>query len=629
MKKSKSAAEQIAFAHSPGRTMRHLLTSAAALMLAAATPSCAQTRHAKPVVGGGAPSVAEAVAFVDKAEKALAGIGVYANKAQWVYETYINDDTSFLTAKAGAESTELGVKYAKEARRFDHTNVDPVTRRKLTLLKIAVTLPAPDRPGASQESADLQARLTTLYATGTATIDGKALHIDELGDAIAVVRDPQKSKEIWEKWHQVAMPMKGDYVKLTALLNEGAQGLGYKDAGVLWRAGYDTTPDQFAALTDRLWEQVKPFYTDLHCYVRTKLNEKYGDTIQPKTGPIRADLLGNMWAQEWGNIYDVVAPKDGHGLGYDLTKQLEAKGYTPQSMVKTAEAFYVSLGFDPWPKSFWERSMIARPRDREVQCHASAWDIDNADDIRLKACIHVTADDFFTVHHELGHNLYQRAYKNQPFLFKSGANDGFHEAIGDFAGLNALTPGYLKRLGLIDTEPGNEADIPYLLKVAMDGIAFLPFGLLVDKWRWEVFSGEVKPADYNKAWWDLKLKYQGVIPPGPRPPDAFDPGAKNHIATSVPYARYFLARIYEYQFYRAACREAGWMGPLNRCAVYGNRAVGASFARMLEMGQSRPWQEALQVFTGEKDIDASAVADYFAPLDRWLKEQNKANQCGW
>ena len=608
--------------------MKRLFPNAAAVLLAVAMPAYAQASNTNPAARG-APSAAEAKAFVDNAERDLANVSVYANKAQWVYETYINADTSFLTAKSTAENTALGVKYAKAATRFDRTNVDPITRRKLTLLKLAVTLPAPSRPGAAQESADLQAHLTTLYSTGTVTIDGKTFHLDELNDAIAAVRDPLKSKEIWEKWHQIAIPMKGAYVKLIALLNEGAQELGYKDAGALWRAEYDMTPDQFAALTDRLWEQVKPFYSDLHCYVRAKLNEKYGDAVQSKTGPIRADLLGNMWSQEWGNIYDVVAPKDGAGLGYDLTKQLEAKGYTPQSMVKTAENFYISLGFDPWPKTFWERSMIVRPRDREVQCHASAWDIDNKDDIRLKACIHVNADDFFTVHHELGHNLYQRAYKNQPFLFQNGANDGFHEAIGDFAGLNALTPGYLKQPGVIDAIPGNEADIPYLLKVAMDGIAFLPFGLLVDKWRWEVFSGKVQPADYNKTWWDLKLKYQGVIPPGPRPSDAFDPGAKNHIATSVPYARYFLARIYEYQFYRAACREAGWVGPLNRCSVYGNKAVGAKYAKMLEMGQSRPWREALQAFTGENDIDASAIADYFAPLDRWLKEQNDNAHCGW
>jgi len=601
--------------------MKRLFLSAAVLALAAAGPALAKPTST--------PTTAEAKAFVARAETALAAISVDANKAEWVYETDINTDTSYLTAKIGAEANELGVKYAKQAAWFDHTPVDPVTRRKLTLMKLAVTLPAPDRPGAAKEEADLEAKLTTLYSIGSATIDGKTLRLDELDDAIAAVRDPAKSKEIWEKWHAIAPPMKDDYVRLTALLNEGATGLGYKDAGALWRAGYDMTPDQFAALTDRLWEQVKPFYVDLHCYVRAKLNARYGDAVQPKTGPIRADLLGNMWAQEWGNIYDLAAPQGGPGMGYDLTRQLEAKGYTPQSMVKTAESFYVSLGFDPWPKTFWDRSMIVRPRDREVQCHASAWDVDNKDDIRLKACIHVNADDFFTVHHELGHNLYQRAYKDQPFLFENGANDGFHEAIGDFAGLNALTPGYLKQLGVIDQIPGDEADIPYLLKVAMDGVAFLPFGLLVDKWRWEVFAGEVKPADYNTAWWALKLKYQGVVPPGPRPADAFDPGAKNHIATSVPYARYFLARIYEYQFYRAACREAGWKGPLNRCSVYGNKAVGAKFNTMLAMGQSKPWPEALAAFTGEKDIDATAIADYFAPLDRWLKIQNKGQQCGW
>jgi peptidyl-dipeptidase A len=507
--------------------------------------------------------------------------------------------------------------------------VDDVTRRKLLLLKNGLVLPSPDRPGAAQEMADLQANLARLYSTGTATIDGKSLHLDDLEDELAKTRDPAKAREIWEKWRRVSVPMKADYVKLTALANEGSRGVGYRDAGALWRSGYDMAPDQFAALTDKLWGQVKPFYVNLHCYVRARLNARYGDAVQPKTGPIRADLTGNMWAQQWGNIYDVVAPAGGPGLGYDLTKQLEAKGYDAPKMIKTAENFYVSMGFDPWPKSFWERSMITRPRDREVQCHASAWDVDNKNDIRLKACIRVTADDFFTAHHELGHNLYQRAYNTQPYLFEGGANDGFHEAIGDFAGLNALTPGYLKQLGIIDTVPGPEADIPYLLRQAMDGIAFLPFGILVDKWRWEVFSGQVTPEHYNDAWWALVKDYQGMVPPGPRPADAFDPGAKNHIATSVPYARYFLARIYEYQFYRAACRQAGWKGPLNRCSVYGDKAVGAKFGKMLAMGQSRPWPQALEAFTGEKDIDATAIADYFAPLNAWLTDQNRGQQCGW
>jgi peptidyl-dipeptidase A len=604
----------------PRTPMKLLFVSAAAVALIGAPADAAPKA---------APTAAEARAFVAKAETELAELTVYAARAEWTYETYINDDTSFLTAKANAEQTEVSTRYAKEAARFDHVALDDITRRKLTLLKNTLVLPAPDRPGAAQEMADLQARLAKLYSTGTAVVDGKSQHLDDLEEELAKTRDPAKAREIWEKWRLVAPPMKADYARLTTLANEGSRGLGYKDTGALWRSGYDMAPDQFAALTDRLWGQVKPFYVNLHCYVRGRLNAKYGDAVQPKTGPIRADLLGNMWAQEWGNIYDVAAPANSPGMGYDLTKQLEAKGYDAPKMVKTAENFYVSMGFQPWPKTFWDRSMIVRPRDREVQCHASAWDVDNKEDIRLKACIRVNADDFFTVHHELGHNLYQRAYKDQPYLFENGANDGFHEAIGDFAGLNALTPGYLKQLGVIDTVPGPEADIPYLLRQAMNGIAFLPFGLLVDKWRWEVFSGQVTPEHYNDAWWALVKEYQGMVPPGPRPADAFDPGSKNHIATSVPYTRYFLARIYEYQFYRAACRQAGWKGPLNRCSVYGDKAVGAKFDRMLAMGQSRPWPEALAAFTGEKDIDATAIADYFAPLNAWLTEQNKGQQCGW
>ena len=599
-----------------------LLTACAVAALALPGLAAAQAPTA-------APTPAEAKAFVDAAEAELMRVGEYAARVAWVQATYITDDTNWLNAKAGAEANALSVKYAKQAARFDQTAVDPVTRRKLYLLKQAIVLPAPERPGAAQELADIQARLGTQYSTGKVVIDGETLTLDDLDDRLRKERDPAKIKAMWEAWHAVAKPMAADYPRLVTLANEGSRELGYKDTGALWRSWYDMEPDAFAAKTDKLWAQVEPFYKNLHCYVRARLNDKYGDAVQPKTGPIRADLLGNMWAQEWGNIYDIAAPKNSPGLGYDLTAALVAKGYDPLKMVKTGEGFYTSLGLDPLPDSFWTRSMITRPRDREVVCHASAWDVDNKADIRIKMCTRVNADDFFTVHHELGHNFYQRAYAEQPFIFRNGANDGFHEAIGDFIGLSALTPTYLKQKGLIDQVPGPEADIPYLLRMAMDKIAFLPFGLLVDKWRWQVFSGQVDPAHYNEAWWKLRTQYQGIVPPGPRPADAFDPGAKFHIADSTPYARYFLARVYQFQFYRAACRQAGWTGPLNRCSIYGDKAVGAKFEAMLKLGQSKPWPEALQTFTGEKDLDASAIADYFAPLNLWLTQQNKGQACGW
>src|ERR1700736_969475 len=603
--------------------MRMRFTASVAVegVLSAAIGLCA------PGSAAAAPTPVEAETFVAKAEADLAPDGDFQSRAGGVQATYINNDTNWIVAKVGADSTDRAVRYAKEAARFDGVKVDAVTARKLYLLKQGLVLPAASRPGASQELADIAARLDTDYSTAKFTYNGRTLTLDEMEGLLRTSRDPNETRALWEGWRAVSAPqMTADYKRLVELANEGARELGYADTGALWRSWYDMPPEAFAAKTDTLWNQVKPLYGKLECYVRARLNQKYGSAVQPATGPIRADLLGNMWSQHWGNIYDLVQPKDA-SMGYDLTAALVAHGYDAAKIVHTADQWYTSIGFAPEPASFWERSMITRPRDREVVCHPSAWDIDGKDDLRLKACITVTADDFYTAHHELGHNMYQRAYQNQPYLFRNGANDGFHEAIGDFAGLSALTPDYLKELGLIGQVPGPQADIPYLLRMALDKVPFLAFAIIVDKWRWGVFSGQITPERYNEAWWDLVARYQHLMPPGPRPANAFDPGAKYHVADNTPYARYFLAYIYEFQLYRAACRLAGWKGPLNRCSVYRNKEVGTKLAAMLELGQSRPWPEALATFSGERDIDASGINDYFAPLSAWLDKQNKANAC--
>lgn len=607
---------------------KNVFLAGAAIAVLATSTAIGVTPHAAALHRNGTATAAQARAFVAKAETELAAESLYVNHAAWVQATYINSDTNWLVARANAENTDLAVGLAKDAARFDHVTVDDITRRKLYLLKQELVLPASSRPGASQELSDIRARLNSAYSTAKFTYNGKSLTLDDMEDILRTSRDPNETRVLWEGWRSVSSPqMKGDYTKLVMLANEGSRELGYADTGALWRSWYDMPADTFAAKTDALWHQVEPLYNKLHCYVRAKLNVKYGDSVQPKTGLIRADLTGNMWGQDWGNINDIVQPAGGPGLGYDLTASLVSHGYDPVRMVHVADNWYQSIGFAPEPATFWERSQITRPRDRDVICHASAWDVDAKNDIRLKACITVTADDFYTVHHELGHNMYQRAYSDQPYLFQGGANDGFHEAIGDFAGLNALTPDYLKRLGLIDTVPGADADLPYLLKMALSKIAILPFALIVDKWRWGVFSGAITPEHYNDAWWDLVEKYQGLTPPGPRPANAFDPGAKFHVANNTPYTRYFLAEIYEFQFYRAACRLAGWRGPLNRCNIFGNKDVGAKFNAMLEMGRSKPWPEALATFTGEHDIDASAINDYFAPLSAWLDKQNEGQAC--
>ena len=615
---------------------------AATVSLAAlALASCAANPRlaAAPVTPDGAPAAAEATPtvesareFVARAEKELGELSVIGARAAWVNATYITDDTDALAAHFGTQDTELRVRLANEAARFANVaGLDYDTKRKLDILRSALTLPAPTTPGAAAELNTISTRLQSTYGKGRGTLNGKPMTGNDLEEKMGTVRDPADLQEMWTSWHtNVGRPMRGDYTRLVEIANQGAKDLGYADTGAMWRSRYDMPPAEFAALTDKLWNEVKPLYDQLHCFTRDKLNEKYGDAVQPESGPIRADLLGNMWAQEWGNIYDLVAPKGAGDVGYDLTELLVRKKYTPEKIVRTGESFFSSLGFAPLPATFWQRSMITAPRDRDVVCHASAWDIDNVEDLRIKMCTKVNSDDFVTVHHELGHNYYQRAYNKQPYLYLDSANDGFHEAIGDMIALS-VTPEYLVQIGLLDRRkvPSADKDIGLLLRQAMDKVAFLPFGLLVDKWRWRVFSGEVTPADYEKGWNDLRLQYQGIAPPVARTEADFDPGAKYHIPASVPYTRYFLARILQFQFYKAACDQAGWKGPLHRCSFYGNKQVGARLNAMLEMGASRPWPDALEAFTGSREMSGAAMTEYFAPLQAWLEQQNAGKRCGW
>ncbi|MET0366246.1 MAG: M2 family metallopeptidase [Sphingobium sp.] len=577
-------------------------------------------------------TAADVAKFVADAEKELFDYTVEAGRIQWINATYITEDTDALAAESGARGTEMSVRFALEAAKYqDVPGLTPQMQRKLTILRTGLVMPAPTKPGAATELSAIGTRLQSAYGKGRGTLNGKSINGSDIEDEMGKPHSPAEYQEMWTSWHdRVGAPMKADYVRQVAIANEGAKELGFADAGAMWRSAYDMAADQFAALTEKIWQEVKPLYDSLHCYTRTKLNEKYGDAVQAKTGPIRADLLGNMWAQEWGNIYPLVAPKGAGDLGYDIGDLLKARNYDPVKMVKQGEGFYSSLGFDPLPKTFWVRSMIVKPQDREVICHASAWDIDNKDDIRIKMCTKVNADDFVTIHHELGHNYYQRAYKGQDTLYLNGANDGFHEAIGDFVALS-ITPQYLVDIGLLNKGqvPSANKDIGLLLRQAMDKVAFLPFGLMVDRWRWGVFDGSIQPADYNKAWEKMRRDYQGIASPVERGPDAFDPGAKYHIPGNVPYMRYFLARVLQFQFYEAACKLSGWKGPLHRCSFYGNKAVGDKLNAMLTLGASKPWPDALEQFTGSREMSGKALIRYFAPLKTWLDGQNKGKTCGW
>ncbi|MFN4114340.1 MAG: M2 family metallopeptidase [Sphingomonadaceae bacterium] len=615
--------------------MKFATVALAALAASIAAPAWADNHAAAAEVSAPAHPMtpAGAAAWVAEVEQELFDYSVEASRVYWVNATYITEDTDALAAAIGAKGTGLSVRYALDAAKYATVaGLDPDVARKLTILRTGIVLPAPTTAGAATELNAIATRLNSQYGRGRGTLNGQPISGSDIEAEMGnLERTPAELAEMWASWHtNVGAPMKDDYARMVAIANEGAQELGFSDTGAMWRSNYDMSPEEFAATTERLWQEVKPLYDSLHTYVRWKLNEKYGDTIQPRTGPIRADLLGNMWAQEWGNIYPLVAPAGAGDIGYDLTDLITAKGLTEVDMVKVGEQFFSSLGFAPLPETFWTRSMFVKPADREVVCHASAWDIDNKDDIRIKMCIKRNADDFVVIHHELGHNYYQRAYKDQSYLHLNGANDGFHEAIGDMVALS-ITPEYLVQIGMLDRAqvPSADKDIGLLLRQAMDKVAFLPFGLLVDRWRWGVFDGSIPPQDYNTAWTGLRTQYQGIVPPVARPADAFDAGAKYHIPGNTPYTRYFLARILQFQFYQAACDAAGWKGPLHRCSFYGNKEVGEKLNAMLEMGASKPWPDALEAFAGTREMSGTAMAEYFAPLKKWLDEQNKGKPQGW
>ena len=580
------------------------------------------------------PTASEAQAFLEQAEGRLLELWVKGSRASWVQANFITEDTERLAAAAHKDVLAATTELAHAATRFDglaHSQsvADDVGRR-LKLLKLSLTLMAPNVPAQQKELTDIAASLESDYGKGRYCPEGKqgeCLDLNQMRRILANSRDAEKLRKVWVGWRTVSPPMRPRYQRLTALANQGARELGFADLGVLWRSKYDMPPDEFTAEVERLWQQVRPLYEALHAHVRASLASQYGSDLVPEDGLIPAHLLGNMWSQEWSNIYPLVAPTQSDP-GFDLTALLRAKKVDEREMVRYGERFFLSLGFEPLPETFWQRSLFTKPADRDVVCHASAWDIDFDQDLRIKMCIEIVAEDFYTIHHELGHNFYQRAYRQLPMLYRDGAHDGFHEAVGDAISLS-ITPSYLKQIGLLDKVPDQRADLGLLTKLALEKIAFLPFGLLIDQWRWKVFSGEIRPADYNTAWWELRKRYQGIASPVPRSEANFDPGAKYHIPANVPYTRYFLATILQFQFHRALCREAGYEGPLHRCSIYNNKAAGQKLRNMLALGVSRPWPDALEALTGQREMDATAILDYFAPLKRWLDEQNKGRRVGF
>ncbi len=579
-----------------------------------------------------APSAESAARFIVDAETRWHEQIAESDHAQWVNQTFITDDTDFLATRAAERDMALTTELVQQAARYQGVELSEEAARKLHLLRINTVLPSPPAPEERRELATLATDMNSMYGTGKycqQTASGeKCRTLGELSKVLATSRDYDELLDVWNGWHAIAKPMREKYARFVTLGNKGAESIGWKDLGELWRAKFDMPPAALEAESERLWAQVQPFYDSLHCYVRRKLQAHYGEERVPKHGPIPAHVLGNMWAQDWSNIYPLVEPYPGQAK-LDVTKALETKRWTAEKMMRTGESFFTGLGLPPLPETFWKHSLIEKPKGREVVCHASAWDIGLTGDVRIKMCTEPTEEDLVTIHHELGHIYYYLMYGKLPPLFQQGAHEGFHEGIGDTLVLS-MTPAYLKSLGLLQQTPNNpKADIDTLMKRALQRVAFLPFGKVIDQWRWQVFSGAVKPDGYNAAWWKLRAQYQGIAPPSPRGEEHFDAGAKYHVPANTPYARYFFAHILQFQFHRALCRAAGHQGPLHTCSIAGNAAAGEKLATMLRMGASKPWPDALFAIAGERTMDASALTEYFAPLRAYLDEANQGDQCGW
>ena len=606
--------------------MKYFVKTAASVLFAASIIACSPQTADRAASAAVTETAAE---FVSRANAELKELSSEIGAAQWVRATYITQDTAIIAAAASEKYAKWHSGMVQQALHYDGQELAPETQRAIKLLKLGTSLPTPNDSAKRKELTMIATELEGMYGAGQyCRNDNDCFSGSVLEGLMQNTRDYDELEEYWAGWRMISPPMRDKYQRYVELVNEGAGELGYSDLGEMWRAGYDMSPTEFKGEATKLWEQVKPLYKELHCAVRAKLGELYGEDKVPQDGPIPAHLLGNMWAQEWGFIYDIMEPYPGVS-DLDIDTTLKTKNYSPQEMVRSAENFYVSLGMPRLPDTFWERSQFSKPRDREVVCHASAWGLDGGNDLRIKMCIKQTYDELRVIYHELGHNYYQAAYKNQEPLFQGGAHSGFHEAIGDTITLS-MTPQYLQEVGLISSAAESEkAVINRQMMMALDKIAFLPFGKLIDEWRWRVFSGEISPDDYNKTWWEMRLNYQGIAPPVARSEADFDPGAKYHIPSNVSYTRYFLARILQFQFQRSLCQIAGHEGDLASCSIFGNTEAGERFHAMMASGQSEPWQDALEKLTGTREMDATAIIDYFAPLMGYLKEQNEGRTCGW
>ena len=571
--------------------------------------------------------------FLSKVEEENKKDGPIISSASWISSNFITFDSQKVIADYGTRYTLNSLEKARKASSFDNIKTSPENNRMLKILKSSFVMPPPLDESLARELSEITTSLEAMYGSGEYCYeDGHCFDLEAFEAIIDNSRNPKQLLSAWRGWHEIGKPMKPMYLRMVEIGNKGSEDLGYDGLSDLWFSKYDMPADEFLNETDRVWDEVKPLYDALHCHVRAKLNDHYGDEVIPKSGPLPVHMLGNMWGQSWSNIYDLVYTEEANSNSIDVTKIIEDKNLSEIEMVEYAEDVFLSIGFEPLPETFWERSLFVKPSDRSVVCHASAWNLDPVEnDLRIKMCIQKNEEDFITIHHELGHIFYYQAYNHLPTLFQGGANDGFHEAFGDLLTLS-ITQDYLKQIGFItedEAKLAKEDPIGLLMKQALEGVVVVPWALMLDKWRSAVFNGEIEANNLNSSWWQLREQYQGISTYENRNEEYFDPGAKYHIPGNTPYTRYYLARIMQYQFHEALCNSIGFEGYLHDCSIYGSMEAGEKIISTMAMGESLPWQEAFENLTGSRKLSGKSILNYYAPLKDWLDEQNKDRLCGW
>ena len=574
-------------------------------------------------------TAAEAEAFVAGAEASLLDLRTAYRRAAWVDEQLATEDTAAIAAAARRRLRDGTARLAHAAVRFDGAEPSASLRRKLLLLRTSLAAVGPSAPEPRQELWGVLEGMERAYDRSTAcpVAGGACLDRPALERLFAESRETDERLDAWLGWHRAAAPGRSAYRRFVELANAGARELGYADTGALWRTAHDLPPGAPGAALDRIWNELRPLYESLHCLVRARLGETYGTAVAPPDEAIPAHLLGSPWGGRWEALYDLVRSPE-RELRDELTRRLERRRIDAAAMARLGERFFHSLGFGPLPATFRARSRLVGAADAGIVCRPGAWHIDAGSDVRLRMCIEGSADDLVTVHEMLGRTHYHWAYRFQDPLFRTDpAAGGFEAGVAGAIGLS-MTPEYFVRAGVLERVPAVD-EVGLLLRRALETLAYVPFGLAVDRWRSEVFSGQVGVEAYNRTWWELRRSYQGVGPAAPRGDAAFDPGAAAPVAGNRPSTPGVIGRILQFQLHRALCEAAGDTRALHECSVFGSRRAGARLLAMMEPGAGRPWPEALESLTGTRALDAGAMLDYFAPLAAWLDAQNAGRTCGW